>query len=295
MHKIGFLGPKGTFSQEAVEYYMAKLVEKGVNNKEVFNSHNIKECPFNSIRDIFFALQNDDIDEAIVPIENSIEGAVNETLDLLATDLTLIIKGDFTIPIRQNLLVRGNTKLGNIKYILSHPQPIGQCKDFIYENLPRAEIKLIYSTAGAAEIVAKGEYGLQAAAIGSFIAAKEYGLKILMENIQDKENNFTRFVIISKEAVHLELIAENLGKYKTSVVFSTENKPGSLYRILEIFNLWDINMTRIESRPAKKQLGQYIFFVDIEGNTRDNDVRDALTMVKRKTSFFKLLGSYPSL
>ena len=123
--------------------------------------------------------------------------------------------------------------------------------------------------------------------LGSSIASKEYGLKILKNNIQDNDNNFTRFVVISSTD------NKRTGKDKTSLVFSTDNKPGSLYRILEIFNLWDINMTRIESRPAKKQLGQYIFFVDIEGHKDDDDVKDALMMVKRKTSFFKLLGSYP--
>lgn len=258
------------------------------NDKNEKKSKNIIEKPFNSISDMFFSIKKGEINEAIVPIENSIEGAVNETLDLLASDMDLSIKGEVIIPIRQNLLVREGTYIDNIEYILSHPQPVGQCRGFITSKLPNTEIKLVYSTARAAEIVSGGEYGLKAAAIGSFIAAEVYGLKILAENIQDNDNNFTRFVIISDKD------SERTGNDKTSLVFSTEDKPGSLYRILEIFNLWDINMTRIESRPAKKQLGQYIFFVDIEGHREDEDVRDALMMVKRKTSFFRLLGSYPS-
>ncbi|HOJ12297.1 MAG TPA: prephenate dehydratase [Clostridiales bacterium] len=245
------------------------------------------EQAYNNIGDMLAAIKQGYIHEAVVPIENSLEGPVNETLDLMASDMDLKIKGEVIIPIRQNLLVRKGTCINDIKYILSHPQPVGQCRDYIFKNFPEAEIKLVYSTAGAAEMVSKDEYGFTAAAIGSLTAADVYGLEILAKNIQDGENNFTRFVIIAGED------SGKTGDDKTSLVFSTENKPGSLYRILEIFNLWDINMTKIESRPAKKQLGQYIFFVDIEGHREDEDVKDALIMVKRKTSYFKLLGSYP--
>ena len=125
------------------------------------------------------------------------------------------------------------------------------------------------------------------AAVGSKAAAAVYELEIIRESIQDNNNNLTRFIVISKKEANKSI------KNKTSIVFSTENKPVSLYRILDIFSLWDINMTRIESRPAKNKLGRYIFFVDIEGHAEDEDVRDALTMVKRKTSFYKFLGSYP--
>jgi len=286
---IGFLGPRGTFSQEAVKYYLENIRGNCITKSENKNEYqNTIERPFNSIKDMFLSMKKGEINEAIVPIENSIEGAVNETLDLLASDMDLSIKAEVIIPIKQNLLVREGTSFEDIEYIISHPQPVGQCREFISRKLPHAEIKLVYSTARAAEIVSSGEYGLKAAAIGSSVAADVYGLKILVENIQDNDNNFTRFVVISDKD------SERTGKDKTSLVFSTENKPGSLYRILAIFNLWDINMTRIESRPAKKQLGQYIFFVDIEGHREDDDVKDALTMIKRKTSFFRLLGSYPA-
>jgi len=156
---------------------------------------------------------------------------------------------------------------------------------YINSNFAGVEIKYVYSTAGAAEEVARGDIGL--AAIASLKAAEVYGLEVLARNIQDADNNFTRFIVIAKSD------SERTGNDKTSIIFSTENRPGSLYRVLDIFNLWDINMTRIESRPAKDQLGRYIFFVDIIGNRDDDDIRDALTMVKRKTSFFKFLGSYP--
>lgn len=271
MTKIGFLGPRGTFSHEALEEYIK-------------DSNDFIPQDYNNISDMIMAVQNGIIDEGIAPIENSIEGAVNATLDMLAFEVDLKIKSELVIPINQNLLIKKGAKLEDIKYVLSHPQPVGQCRKYINANFPSAEVRLVYSTAGAAETVAAGTN--DSAAIGSAAAARVYGLDIAARGIQDEENNLTRFVIMSK--------ADNpkTGDDKTSIVFSTEDKPGSLYSVLEIFNLWDINLTRIESRPAKNQLGKYIFFVDISGHKEDDDVRDALTMVKRKTSFCKFLGSY---
>ncbi|HOM01341.1 MAG TPA: prephenate dehydratase [Acetivibrio sp.] len=272
MVKIGFLGPKGTFSQEAMITYTG--------DRDDFTG-----VDYNTMVELIMAVENGELDEAIVPIENSLEGAVSTTMDMLAADVDLKIKAEVVIEIKQNLMARKGTDIGDIKYILSHPQPIGQCRKFIDSVFPHAVVKYVYSTAQAAKEVAQGEENM--AAIGSLAAAKEYGLEILKESIQDSDNNFTRFVVISKKE------AQRAKKNKTSIVFSTENKPGSLYRILDIFSLWDINMTRIESRPAKNELGKYIFFVDINGHIEDQDVRDALTMVKRKTSFYKFLGSYP--
>ena len=272
MIEIGYLGPKGTFSQEAVKKYI-----KGRND--------CVEVDFNTLSDLILAVQNGSIKEAVAPIENSLEGAVNVTLDMLAADVDLTIKGEVVIAVRQNLLVKKGTELKNIKHILSHPQPIGQCRKYLAAKFPEAHIKYVYSTSNAAEEVAGGAGDM--AAIGSTIAAEVYGLDIADEGIHDGDNNFTRFVVLSKEN------CVRTGHDKTSIVFSTEDKPGSLYRILDIFNLWDINMTKIESRPAKNELGRYIFFVDIIGHLEDEDVKNALTMVKRKTSFYKFLGSYP--
>lgn len=273
MLKIGFLGPRGTFSQEAMEVYAKDKL------------HSAQD--YNTIAELLTAVRNGEMDEAVVPIENSLEGAVNVTMDMLAFEAELKIKAELVIPVRQNLLARKGTGIGDIKHIISHPQPIGQCRRFINSNLPNAEIRLAYSTASAAEEAANGKG--DTAAIGSAVAAEVYGLEILAESIQDSENNHTRFVAVSKED------SSKTGMDKTSIVFSTEDKPGSLYRILDIFNLWDINMARIESRPAKDRLGKYIFFVDINGHREDEDIRDALTMIKRKTSFFKFLGSYPAV
>jgi prephenate dehydratase len=271
MKRIGYLGPRGTFSHEAMKKYTGQA------------PYISRDYP--TIPDIFAAMQDGQLDEVIVPIENSIEGAVNVTMDMMTQENGLWIRAEIVIPVREHLLAKKGTEIPRIRTVLSHPQPLGQCRRFLAENLPDAAIKTTHSTAAAAEEVADGAGDM--AAIGSRAAAEVYGLEILREDIQDHDNNFTRFIVLGGSD------AERTGNDKTSLIFSTEDKPGSLYRILEIFNLWDINMTRIESRPAKNRLGRYIFFVDVLGHREDDDLRDALTMVKRKTSFLKILGSYP--
>jgi len=270
--KIGYLGPKGTFSQEALRKYSKKT---GI----------VEECDFSNVQEIFIALRENRIDEAIVPIENSLEGGVNETLDLIIAEKELFIKAEVIIKVNQNLLAKKGSKLENICVISSHPQPVGQCRNYINSKFPRAVVKYCYSTAEAAKEVAicNGEI----AAIGSIIAAEQYQLDVLEKNIQDGENNFTRFVVMSK------MDSPPTARDKTSLVFSTQDKPGSLYRVLDIFNLWDVNLSRIESRPSKNKLGEYIFYIDISGHREDEDVKSALSMVKRKSSYLQILGSYP--
>ena len=271
MLKIGYLGPKGTFSHEALKKYTEHITYTAVD--------------FPSIPEILMAVQDHIVDEAVVPIENSIEGAVNATMDMIALEVDLLIKAELIIPIREHLLVKKGTDISEIKTVLSHPQPLGQCRRFLSEQLPHAVTKAVYSSAAAAEAVAKSTG--DSAAIGSFAAAEAYDLNIAQKDIQDHDNNRTRFIIVGRTA------AARTGNDRTSIAFSTEDEPGSLYRILDIFNLWGINLSRIESRPAKNKLGRYIFFVDLIGHKEDEDLKDALTMVKKKTSFFKFLGSYP--
>lgn len=271
MKRIGYLGPKGTFSHEALKKYIQG-----------------QECisvDYASIPEIFVAFSQNMLDEAIVPMENSIEGAVNATMDMISQDTGLMIKGEIIIPVRACLLAKKGTDTADIRLVLSHPQPLGQCRGFLCSSLPHVQTKAVPSTAAAAEEVAAGSGDI--AAIASRTAAEVYGLEVIKENIQDYDNNYTRFIIIARED------AARTGKDKTSIVFSTEDAPGSLYRVLGIFSLWDINMTRIESRPAKNKLGRYVFFVDVEGHREDEDLRDALTMVRKKTSFLRILGSYP--
>ncbi len=271
--RIGFMGPEGTFSHEAAESY-TELREQ----KYAFKQ-------FLTIKDVLVALYKDEVDEAIVPIENSLEGAINVTVDFLAKEDGLFIIDELIIPVNLNLMAKPGTTADKIKVILSHPQPLGQSRNYLNEKFPTAVQLEENSTSGAAQKVADsdGTY----AAVASKAAAKVYGLEIIEKNIQDFENNHTRFVIVAKT------LKSRSGCDKTSIVFSTDNKPGSLYRILDIFSLWDINMTRIESRPSKNALGQYIFFIDIDGHIEDQDVNDALTMIQRKTSFYKFIGSYP--
>jgi len=271
MIKIGYLGPKGTFSFEAMKKYTGN------------GPYDAQD--YLSIPEIILAVQDGKLDEAIVPIENSIEGAVNATMDMIATEAGLMIKAELVLPIREHLLVKPGTDISGIRYVLSHPQPLGQCRRFLSGQLPYAQTKAVYSTSAAAQEVAEGSNEL--AAIGSAAAAAEYGLEIAKTDIQDNHNNHTRFIVVGMND------SPKSGNDKTSIVFSTEDEPGSLYRVLDIFNLWDINMARIESRPAKHRLGRYIFFVDLLGHREDGDLRDALIMVSRKTSFLKILGSYP--
>lgn len=271
MKRIGYLGPRGTFSHEALKKYIGDV------------PCTAKDYP--SIPEIILSVRDGMLDEAVVPIENSIEGAVNATMDMLAHEVDLKIRAELVIPIREHLLVRPGTDIADVRCVLSHPQPLGQCRKFLSGRMPHAMVKTVFSSAAAAEEVSAGAGDL--AAIGSLAAAEAYGLDIAVKDIQDYDNNHTRFIIVSGTD------AARTGRDKTSIVFSTEDKPGSLYRVLSIFNLWDINMTRIESRPARNRLGRYIFFVDLIGHKEDDDLKDALTMVRKKTSFLKILGSYP--
>ncbi|WHH57551.1 prephenate dehydratase [Petroclostridium sp. X23] len=266
--KVGFMGPKGTFTQQAADIYAgntsAELVE------------------YTNIAELIHAIYNGEVDEGVVPIENSIEGSVNVTLDMMAWNVDLKIKKEIIIPIKHNFMVRKGKK--DVSLILSHPQAVGQCRAFLNKYYPKVPVQYAYSTAQAAQQVASSAENW--AAIAAPKAAMEYDLESLYQSIQDHDSNVTRFIVLSHDYSNEE------NQRKTSIIFSTDNKPGSLYRVLQILNLWDINMTRIESRPAKNSLGSYIFFVDIEGNWQQSDVRDALTMIRRKTSFFKMLGSY---
>jgi len=269
--KVGYLGPSGSYCEEAL-----KIFSKEAGEFEPFE--------FATIYDALISVITGEVDCSVVPIENSIEGSVNTTLDILAENEKVKIRAETVLQVRHNLLVKKGTKREQVELILSHPQALAQCGEYLRRNLPGVHTFATPSTSEGARKVANSES--KWAAISNSRAADVYGLEILENDIQDGENNMTRFVVVSLEE------AEATGADKTSMVFSTEDRPGSLYRVLDIFNLWDINLTKIESRPAKNELGKYIFFVDIEGHHSDSDVKEALTMVNRKTSYFRLLGSY---
>jgi prephenate dehydratase len=273
--KIAYLGPKATYCEQAAGIFAG-------GNKDF----SLEQYP--SIYDALNSLINNKANYAVVPIENSIEGSVNATLNVLYENPELKINGEMLLPIRHCLMAKAQTKRSEVDLILSHPQAVAQCNKYIKSKFSGVELRATLSTAEGAKQVADSPGNW--AAIGNVEAARVYKLKVIEENIQDNENNVTRFVAISISDCK-DITQEN----KTSIVFSCEDTPGSLYRILDIFNLWDINLTKIESRPARNQLGKYIFFVDIKGHKDDNDVREALVMVSRKTSFFRMLGSYPRL
>ena len=262
--KIGYLGPEGTFSQLAAKKYAS-------------GADVLVQYP--SIAELAIAANNNHVDAAVLPIENSLEGGVNTTLDFLAFDCDLIICAEILLKISQSILSNSET----VTKIYSHPQPIGQCGRYISQNYGSVSIVFTASTAQAAQLAAKEE---GAAAIGSDALADIYGLKVVARGIEDVRTNTTRFVFVLKNS------APARGADKTSIVFSVSDKPGALYKMLSIFDIFEINMVKIESRPAKTALGAYVFFVDINGSVEDERVCKALELIKYKSTFFKNLGSY---
>lgn len=268
--QIGYLGPEGTFSHEAVLNY--------VNNDSTI-------IPFDNIIHIFESLEKEDIDEAIVPIENSTEGSVLETLDAL-TYFDLNIINEMELSIRHNLLAQKGTSLDDIVVICSHQQALAQCRQYI--NKINKEVHAMSSTANAARYVTEIS---SAAVIGNRILSQKYNLKILDENIQDYDNNVTRFVVISKKT-HDEIT----GRDKTSIIISLNgDKPGGLYEILKVFAENNINLTKIESRPSKQGIGKYLFFIDMQGHKNEPHINKTLTIIESKVSMLKILGSYATI
>ncbi len=264
--KIGFFGPRGTFTEEAASTIGDHLI------------------PFDSILEVLDAVEEDEVDIGVVPIENSIEGPVGVTLDLLVHDYDLKIKMEIIIPISHNLLINHDANIEDIKFVYSHIQALSQCRKFI-EKLG-VVVTSTSSTSAAAEMV-KGKKN--SAAIGTKRAGEIYGLKIAASNIQDYKNNVTRFVVINK------IDNEPTGNDKTSIVFSImDDKPGRLYKILEVFADNNINLTKIESRPSKEKLGSYIFFVDFEGHREDKKIGNILNNIRSNLGYIKVLGSYPT-
>lgn len=263
---IGFFGPAGTFTEQAANLVGNDLVG------------------FDSILDVLEAVKNNDVDVGVVPIENSIEGPVGVTLDLMMHDYDLKIRREIIIPISHNLLINPDASIEDIKYVYSHIQALSQCRKFT--EAMKVVVNSTPSTSAAAEMI-KGRK--DSASIGTKRAAEIYGLKIAASDIQDYKNNVTRFVVLGKTD------HDPTGKDKTSVVFSMiEDKPGGLYHILEIFAKYDINLTKIESRPSKEKLGKYIFFIDFEGHRNDEPIHGILDNIRAKVEFLKVLGSYPA-
>lgn len=267
---LGYLGPNGTFSHQAAEEWSR-------------GGEELREYP--TIYAAIHAAGKGEIDRTIVPIENSIEGSVNLTLDTLAFDADLYITGEYILHISQNLMVKKGTKKEDIKIITSHPQPIGQCSRLLSHEFADTKIEFADSTAFAAKRVAASDGSV--ACIASPSSAQLYGLDILYHDCGDEANNSTRFVIVEKEPC-----MKVTERDKTSIVFAIDNKPGSLYNAIELLAKSGINMTKIESRPMKRELGKYVFFIDIDGNIDEAGIYFALDKVRQNTFFYKFLGSY---
>jgi len=272
--KIGYLGPKGTFSEQAALRYQ--------------NQHQQGELvEYKSIFDVLESVEKGETQACVVPLENSIEGTVTSTIDRLIFCENLYIQAEMVIPVREDFFVHKNHQGQAITKVLSHPQALAQCTGFLRKNFPQSTLVPVNSTAEAARMVADTNEPI--AALATKRAGEVYGIRSLFSEVQDDDSNETRFVVIAKNCPELMEIGT-----KTSIVFSTENRPGDLYRILDILSIWDINMTKIESRPMKHQLGTYVFFIDMETEAVC-DLKSAMEMIKRKTSYFKFLGSYPVL
>lgn len=257
--KVAILGPKGTFTEIAA--------------KKVFRDASFKYC--DTIDDVFNAVESG-ADFGVVPMENSLEGGLDVTMDCLA-GYDIKIHGEVILDICLCLI--GEIKKKEIKVILSHPHALAQCRRFLTSNFPNAKLLRSESTASAMREIR----GMKnAVAIGAKNSARIYGLNVIVEDIGDRPSQ-TRFIIISKK--------EGKGN-KTSIIFAVHDNPGALSDVLKDFAKREINLKKIESRPSKRKLGEYLFFIDFEGSLSDEIIKDTIDSIKPKTTFLKILGSY---
>ncbi|HUP94865.1 MAG TPA: prephenate dehydratase [Burkholderiales bacterium] len=265
---VAYLGPAGTYSQEAATKHFGTTTPL---------------VPCGSIDEVFRRVETGAAGYAVVPVENSTEGAVGRTLDLLLATPARVC-GEVMLPIRQCLMSRGKT-LGAIRQIYSHTQSLAQCQQWLARHLPQAEQIAVVSNAEAARLASRQR---GAAAIASKTAAELYGLKLLARNIEDESKNTTRFLVLASHDSALS------GNDKTSLILSTRNVPGAIHQLLTPLAVHSVSMTKLESRPARTGLWEYVFYVDIEGHASEPNVSKALTELERTASLFKNLGSYPA-
>ena len=242
--------------------------------------------PFPSIPAVAAAVDTGMADEGVVPIENSIEGSVNDTLDLLIQESQVLIRRELILPIEHNLLAKPGTNPQEVRTIISHPQALAQCRRFLERCFPKAQAVAALSTAAAVEEMMKDS--APSAAIGTRRAAELWGAQVLARGIQDYKPNITRFVVLA--------LADSppTGRDRTSLCFSfAEDKPGLLASVMQEFASRGINLAKIESRPLKQAFGRYYFLVDCEGHRQDPPLAQALANIQAKTILFKIFGSYP--
>ena len=268
---VAFLGPEGTFTSEAARRA----------------APDARREPLPTIDDVVEAVRSGGAELGVVPIENSIEGSVNLTLDALAFGPSgVIVRGEIVIPISMNLLAPAGVELAGVKEVRSQPHALAQCRLWLAEHLPDADLEASTSTAEAAREAAEAGGGV--AAVGTLLAAERFSLHVLAADIQDYPGNRTRFVVLGRR------LPPPSGADKTSmVVFFGEDRPGLLMRVLDEFALRGINLMKIESRPTKQALGEYCIFIDCAGHITDARVGEALRSVHRHVAEVRVLGTYP--
>lgn len=277
--KVGYLGPKGTFTKIAVN--------------ELFP--HAEKIPYETIPASIDAVTNGNVDYAVVPLENAIEGSVNITIDYLIHEQNLPIVGEIVVPIRQHLMVHPQNKGNweNITSVLSHSHAIAQCHKFLHTKLPNVEIQYVKSTGAAAEYV--NEHPEECiAAIGNELAAKEYQLDIVKKDIHDYDNNHTRFVILHKKAIELDKNHKYYGGERTTLMITLPSDySGALHQVLSAFAWRKLNLSKIESRPTKTGLGNYFFLIDVEMKMDDVLIPGAVAELEALGCSVRILGSYP--
>jgi chorismate mutase/prephenate dehydratase len=266
--KVAFQGEQGAYSESAVYQFFGSDAQ-------------VKPC--REFRDVFESVQKQETSFGVVPVENSLEGSVNQNYDLFL-QYDLKVRGEVIVKIEHCLIVNPGTSLVDIKAVYSHPQALAQCRTF----LERSKFELIptYDTAGSVKMLKENSFR-NAAAIASERAANLYGMQILANDIADNHENYTRFFVLSKEDAPFS------GKDKTSIIFSASHSPGSLYHALGEFARRDINLTKIESRPTKQKPWEYNFYLDFEGHRSEARCVEALKGLEKFAAFIKILGSYP--
>lgn len=270
IRRVAYFGPAGTNTEVA-----ALRLYDGA-----------EMLPLPTIPAVADAVERGECDAGVVPIENSLQGTVTDTVDELIHRATLAVRAEVVLPIQHCLMAAPGISRGEIEVIYSHPQSLGQCRRYLQANFPKARTEAALSNAEAVAIAVKTP---KAAAIGPARAAEIYGAEILERNIEDSRVNKTRFLALALEE------AEPTGDDKTSIAFAVaHDRPGTLVGVLHEFSDRGINMTKIESRPSGEELGVYIFLVDIEGHREDLMVAQALAAVREQAAFFRIFGSYPA-
>jgi prephenate dehydratase len=275
--RVTYLGPAGTFTEDAL--------------RDAAAGADLEPDPSPSVYAAIVAVQAGEADRAFVPFENSIEGAVRSTLDTIAFDAAgVTIVGEHDFPISHCLIARDELPLDRIEVVLSHPQASAQCARFIRERLPGAEVRSASSTAEAVRLVS--EHDGPWAALGAASAAALYGATVLEDGVEDEPDNVTRFVWVAPDGT----TPSGDPPWRTSLVFAElgEDHPGALVEALQEFSGREVNLTRIESRPLRRGLGRYMFFVDLEGAATDQAVEGAVEGLRGKAESVRVLGSYPA-